>query len=296
MTRFGKLVTAMVTPFDDAMRISEPKLVNLIRHLEDNGTDTILVAGTTGEGPTISRDEYIWLTRMVREVARPGTKVMAGASTNNTSKSVEMAKIAHDSGVDCLLLVSPYYNKPTQDGLYAHLSEIAGATKLPCIIYNIPGRCVVNINGETMKRLSEIDNIIGVKEATGSLESVSEVRRLCGPDFAIYSGDDSLTLPMLAVGGCGVISVAGHIVGNTIKEMVRAYVDDGNTEKALDLHLHLWDIFKVLFITTNPIGVKYACNRIGVDVGGYRLPMTPPTDEQKAKIDEVLRKYQLMAE
>ena len=295
MTRFGKLITAMVTPFDDVGRISEPKLDNLIRHLEDTGTDTILVAGTTGESPVISRDEYIWLIRTVRDVARQGTKVMAGASTNNTSRSVEMARIATDAGMNCLLLVSPYYSKPPQDGLYAHFTAIAGATELPCIIYNIPGRTAVRIEGETMRRLSEIDNIIGVKEATGSLESVSEVRRLCGPDFAIYSGDDSLTLPMLSVGGCGVISVAGNLAGQQIKDMITAFIDESNYLKAMDIHLHLWDLFKVLFITTNPIPIKYACNRCGIDVGGYRLPMVEPTDEQKTKIDEVLNKYDLTA-
>ena len=295
MTRFGKLVTAMVTPFDDAGRIAESKLVNLIRHLEDTGTDTILVAGTTGEGPTISHDEYIWLTRTVRDIARPETKVMAGASTNNTSKSIELAKIAHDSGVDGLLLVSPYYNKPPQEGLLAHFTAIAEATPLPCIIYDIPGRTGVKVETSTMKRLSEINNVVGVKEASGSLDSVSAVRHACGPDFAIYSGDDSLTLPMLSVGACGVISVAGHVAGKMIKEMITAFIDESNWQKALDMHLHLWDLFKVLFITTNPIPVKYATNRIGIDVGGYRLPMVEPTKEQKGKIDEVLRKMGMMS-
>jgi 4-hydroxy-tetrahydrodipicolinate synthase len=295
MTRFGKLVTAMVTPFDDKGRISEPRLVDLIRHLEDNGTDTILVAGTTGEGPTINHDEYIWMTRLVREIARTETKVMSGASTNNTSKSIELARIAYDSGVNCLLLVTPYYNKPPQDAIYAHFTAIAEATPLPCIIYDIPGRCGVKVEAETMKRLSEVDNIIGVKEATGSLESVSMVRHMCGPDFAIYSGDDALTLPMLSVGACGVISVAGHIVGNQIKDMITAFIDESNYLKAMDIHFKLWDIFKVLFITTNPIPVKYACNRIGVDVGGYRLPMIEPTEEQKAQIDVVLKAHGLIS-
>jgi 4-hydroxy-tetrahydrodipicolinate synthase len=294
MARFGKVVTAMVTPFDDGGRISEPKLVNLIRHLEDNGTDTILVGGTTGESPTISRDEYIWLTRVVREIARPETKVMAGASTNNTARSVEMARIATDAGVNALLLVSPYYSKPPQEGLYAHFTAISEATPLPCVIYNIPGRTAVRVEGETMRRLSEVDNIVGVKEATGSLESVSEVRRLCGPDFDIYSGDDSLTLPMLSVGGCGVISVASHLVGTQIKEMITAFIDESNHHKAMDIHIKLWDLFKVLFITTNPVPVKYACNRIGLDVGSYRLPLIEPTDEQKSKIDEVLKGYGLI--
>lgn len=295
MTRFGKLITAMVTPFDDNGRISESRLVDLIRHLEDTDTDTILVAGTTGEGPTVSHDEFIWLTRLVREIARSETKIIAGASTNNTSKSIEMARIAHDSGVDGLLLVSPYYNKPTQDGLLAHFTAIAEATPLPCLIYDIPGRCGVKVETETMKRLSEVDNIIGVKEATGSLESVSAVRHMCGPDFAIYSGDDSLTLPMLSVGARGVISVASHIVGPRIKEMITAFIDESNYLKALDIHLKLWDIFKVLFITTNPIPVKYACNRIGVNVGGYRLPMVEPTQEQKSRIDGVLKEQGLIA-
>ncbi len=294
MTRFGKVITAMVTPFDDNGRISESRLVDLIRHLEDNGTDTLLVAGTTGEGPTISRDEFIWMTRLTREIAHSETKVIAGASTNNTSKSVEMARIAHDSGIDGLLLVSPYYNKPTQDGLYAHFTAIADATPLPCIIYDIPGRTGVKVETETMKRLSEAGNIIGVKEATGSLDSVSAVRYACGPDFAIYSGDDSLTLPMLSVGARGVISVAGHIVGKRINEMITAFIDESNYLKAMDIHFKLWDIFKVLFITTNPIPVKYACNRIGVDVGGYRLPMVEPTQEQKSKIDAVLSAHGLI--
>lgn len=294
MTRLGHVITAMVTPFEDTGRISESKLVNLIRHLEDNGTDTILIAGTTGECPTISHDEYIWLTRTVREIVRPGTKIMAGASTNNTARSVESARIATDAGMDALLLVSPYYNKPPQDGLYAHFTAIAEATNLPCIIYNIPGRTGVRVEGETMRRLSEVDNIIGVKEATGSLESVSEVRRLCGPDFAIYSGDDALTLPMLSVGACGVISVASHLVGKQIKEMITAFVDESNYVRAMDMHFNLWDLFKVLFIATNPIPIKYACNRIGLDVGGYRLPMVEPTADQKAKIDEVLKKYGLI--
>ena len=250
----GKVITAMVTPFDEELNIDYKALENLIEHLLKNGTDTVLVAGTTGESPTLSDKEKLQLFKTCKDIVGSRARIIAGTGSNSTSHSIELSKEAEKIGVDSLLLVSPYYNKPTQEGLYQHFKSIAEAVDIPVVPYNVPGRTAVTIEPETLARLSQIKNIVAVKDAGGNLDKTSKTRVLA-PDLAIYSGDDSLTLPMLALGAKGVISVASHIVGSEIQEMIKSF-ESGNTKKAEEIHLRLHDIFNTLFVITNPIPVK----------------------------------------
>jgi 4-hydroxy-tetrahydrodipicolinate synthase len=287
MAVFGRVLTAMATPFAEDGAIHWPQVTALAKHLVDNGSDGIVVAGTTGESPTLSDEEKITLFRTVAEAVRGRAAVVAGTGTNDTRHSVHLSREAQRAGCDGLLLVNPYYNRPSQDGLYAHFRTIAESTDLPCMLYNIPGRTGVNCAPETIARLADVPNIVAVKEASGSLDQVSDIRRRTKPDFLIYSGDDSLTLPILAVGGRGIVSVASHLVGREIQQMVRAY-EQGEVATALRLHLRLLPLFKVLFITTNPVPLKAALNLSGVNVGRPRLPLVEATAKEKEQIQSVL--------
>lgn len=278
---FGKIITAMVTPFDENLKVDFAALENLIEHLLKNGTDTLLVTGTTGESPTLSDEEKVELYKAAIKMANGRAKIMAGTGSNSTAHSIELSKKAQEVGVDGILLVSPYYNKPTQQGLYDHFKVIAEAVDIPVMLYDVPGRTSVSIDSETLSRLSEVKNIFAVKDAAGNLDKTSKTRVLA-PDLQVYSGDDSLTLPMLALGGKGVVSVASHIVGSQIKEMIQSF-EDGDTRRAMQIHLKLFNIFKALFVVTNPIPVKEALNMIGVKVGGFRPPLGP-IDEKSEKI------------
>lgn len=289
----GRVITAMVTPFDEELQVDYKALENLIEHLLATGTDTLLVAGTTGESPTLSDEEKLELFKACKSIAGTRAKIMAGTGSNSTLHSIELSKKAEKIGVDSLLLVSPYYNKPTQEGLYQHFKSIADAVDIPVVPYNVPGRTAVTIEPETLARLSQIKNVVAVKDAGGNLDKTSKTRALA-PELTVYSGDDSLTLPMLALGAKGVISVASHIVGSELQEMIKSF-EKGDTKKAEQIHLKLFNIFKTLFVITSPIPVKAALNLIGVPVGGLRPPLGLADDNTTAALEKVLKDLRKLA-
>jgi 4-hydroxy-tetrahydrodipicolinate synthase len=260
---FGRLLTAMVTPFDSNLQIDYGKLDRLIEHLIATGTTTIVVAGTTGESPTLSHDEKLNLFKYVVEKAAGRVKVVAGTGSNNTADSVAFSQEAEAIGVDGLLLVAPYYNKPSQEGLYQHFKTIAESVKIPCILYNIPGRTSINIEASTQLRLAEIPNIVATKESSGDFNQITEIINGAPQGFYVYSGDDYLTLPMLSVGAYGVVSVASHVVGEEMTKMINAFLE-GRNEEAIRYNKLLTPVFRGLFLTTNPTLVKAALNDIGV--------------------------------
>ncbi len=283
----ARLLTAMVTPYDEQLQVDLAKAKRLARHLADTGSEGIVVCGTTGESPVLSIEEKLSLFVAVKQEVGDKVEVWAGTGSNNTSASVELTRKASELGIKGIMAVTPYYNKPSQKGLYEHFRAIAEATHLPVMLYNVPGRTGVNLLPETVKKLAEVDNIVAIKEASGNLDQVSQIRVLVPEDFTIYSGDDSLTLPMLAVGASGVVSIASHIAGQRIKEMIDAYFD-GKVDKARRLHGELFPLFKGLFITTNPIPLKEALNMMGIDVGGLRLPLTGASESEKDQIRRLL--------
>lgn len=285
--KFGQVITAMATPFDSDGEIDFQATTNLVEYLINNGSDGIVVAGTTGESPTLSIDEKVALFVHVVTVADGRAKIIAGTGSNNTRASVALTQQAEQAGVDGVMLVTPYYNKPSQEGMYRHFEAIANATALPVMLYNIPGRSVVNLSVDTIVRLSLIDNITCVKEASGDLDAASEIIERTSSDFAVYSGDDSLTLPMLSVGGTGIVSVASHIIGNDMQEMIKLF-RTGDTAGAAALHRKLLPTMKALFAAPSPSPVKAALNLLGVPVGGVRLPMLALTEEETATLQQFL--------
>jgi 4-hydroxy-tetrahydrodipicolinate synthase len=289
---FGKIITAMVTPFDENLKVDFTALEKLIEHLLKNGTDTLLVTGTTGESPTLSDEEKVELYKAAIKMANGRAKIIAGTGSNSTIHSMELSKKAQEVGVDGLLLVSPYYNKPTQQGLYDHFKMIAEAVDIPVMLYDVPGRTSVSIDSETLSRLSEVKSIFAVKDAAGNLDKTSKTR-VIAPDLQVYSGDDSLTLPMLALGGKGVVSVASHVVGSQIKEMIQSF-ESGDIQRAMQIHLKLFNIFKALFVVTNPIPVKEALNMIGVKVGGFRPPLGSIDEKSRKTLKNALEELRLI--
>lgn len=295
MPRFGRVVTAMLTPFNRDMEVDYDKAQVLADRLVNSGSDAIVVAGTTGESPTLTNKEKLELTRAVLEAVGTRAQVLMGTGNNDTAASVELTREAERLGVHGVMLVAPYYNKPPQEGLFRHFKTVADSTALPVMIYNVPGRTSSNITPETLARLvASAQNIVAVKEASGNLDQVSQIRRLTPDSFDIYSGDDSLTLPIMAVGGCGVVSVASHVAGSMIKEMVEAYAA-GEVEKAWRLHVKLMPLFKVIFITTNPIPIKAAVKLAGLDCGGLRLPLVEATEAEVAEVRKVMESLELLA-
>ncbi|AGL01316.1 4-hydroxy-tetrahydrodipicolinate synthase [Desulfoscipio gibsoniae] len=290
---FGRVLTAMVTPFKKDLTIDFDQVKKLARHLVQSGSDGLVVSGTTGESPTLTKDEKVELFRVVVEEVGGDAVVIAGTGSNDTSASVELTQTAEKVGVDGVMLVGPYYNKPSQEGLYQHFKTIAQSTNLPVILYNVPGRTAVNILPQTVVRLSVVDNIVAIKEASGSLDQVSELRRSLPDHFAIYSGDDSLTLPILSLGGRGVISVASHIIGQRIQEMVNAYTS-GNVTMTTKIHCSLFPVFKGMFVTSNPVPVKAALNMLGWQVGPPRLPLVEANQDEKEAIKKVLSDAKLL--
>lgn len=274
---FGQLLTAMVTPFDEDGNVDFQATKSLVNYLLANGTDGIVVAGTTGESPTLSTEEKKALFECVVETVDGRAPVVAGTGSNNTAASIQLTKIAEDAGVNGIMLVTPYYNKPNQEGMYLHFKTIAESTHLPVILYNIPGRSVVNMSVETIVRLSEIDNIVSLKEANGDLEAMANIIQNTPADFSVYSGDDSLTLPLLSIGGHGVISVAAHIIGNEMKNMITAF-QNGHVQYAAQMHRELLPIIRAMFIAPNPTPVKAALEMVGQQVGSVRLPLVPLTE------------------
>ena len=290
---FGRLLTAMVTPFDKNLEVNCTQAKKLARYLVENGSDGIVVAGTTGESPTLTRDEKLELFRAVVEEVGGQATVIAGTGNYSTRDSIALTQAAEKVGVDGVMLVCPYYNKPSQEGLYRHFKAVAESTSLPIIIYNIPGRTGVNLLPSTVARLAEIENIVAIKEAGGSTDQVSDLRRLLPEDFVIYSGDDSMTLPFLALGAKGVISVVAHLVGPRLKEMINAFAA-GNVTLASKIHRELFPLMKGMFITTNPVPVKAALNLLGWNVGGPRPPLVEASSEEKGKIQKLLEEVRLL--
>ncbi|EOW1105429.1 4-hydroxy-tetrahydrodipicolinate synthase [Listeria innocua] len=285
----GKVITAMVTPIHpEKNKVCKKKIHHLVNHLIDNGSDGLVIAGTTGESPTLSHDEKMKLFRQVVETNAGRAKLIAGTGSNNTAETIAFTKeVAELGGIDAVLVVAPYYNKPNQDGLYAHFVAVAEASDLPVVIYNIPGRSVVNIEPETIIRLAKLPNIIGVKESSGNLDNISKIIAETSDDFLVYSGDDSLTLPILAVGGNGVISVASHVVGNEMQEMMQAF-ESGDVKKAASIHRSLLPLMNGLFSVPNPAPTKYLLNQQGISVGPVRLPLVDLNAEQGTKLQAIL--------
>lgn len=284
---FGQILTAMVTPFDHNEDIDFPATRNLINYLISNGTQGLVVSGTTGESPTLTDEEKVQLFKFTVEVVNGRVPVIAGTGSYCTKASINLTKQATDAGVDGIMLVVPYYNKPSQEGLYQHFQTIAATTSLPIMLYNIPGRSVVNMSLDTVIRLSEIPNIVAIKEAGGNLDTMSEIISNTREDFSLYSGDDGLTIPVLSIGGTGVISVASHIIGNEMQAMIAKF-NNGNVREAAMDHRRLLPVMKALFAAPNPTPVKTALNLKGVPVGGVRLPMVPLNAEELTTLKEVL--------
>lgn len=287
-------MTAMVTPFREDGSVNYEEAERLAAHLAAHGTDTLVVCGTTGESPTLTWDEEYELFHAVQRAVAGQAKVIAGTGSNSTHEAIAATQKAAKLGLDGSLQVVPYYNKPPQEGLYQHFVAIAEACPdLPIVLYNIPGRTGQNLQPETVARLASVPSIVAIKEASGSLDQASQIRRLTPPDFKIYSGDDSLTLPLLSVGGSGVVSVASHLVGNSIQGMIRAF-EAGRVQEATAIHIKLFSLFKTLFVTTNPIPIKAALKLSGWNVGGSRSPMCEPSPDVVEKIGAVLKELSLI--
>jgi len=280
----------MVTPFDEQGEVDYQQARKLARALIESGSDGLVISGTTGESPTLSKEEKLRLFAEVK--SEVGKGVVAGTGSYNTRESIELTREAEKGGADAILLVVPYYNKPTQEGLYRHFKAIAESTSLPCILYNVPGRTGTNMAAETVVRLSEIDNIVGVKEASGNFEQIARIIQDTHGDFIVLSGNDSDTLPILALGGYGIISVASHLVGNQIQQMMESFLNKRIAE-ASEAHRRLLPLFDALFVVANPIPVKYALNHIGFPVGKPRLPLVEPDEKVKATIQTTLRAYSI---
>lgn len=288
---FGQVLTAMVTPFDNDENMDLEATGALVNHLIENGSDGLVVGGTTGESPTLTTDEKLQLFEHVAAVVDGRVPVIAGTGSNNTRASIELTKKAEQTGVDAVMLVTPYYNKPTQEGLYQHFSAIATATSLPVMLYNIPGRSVVNMEPETIVRLSEIENIVSVKEASGDLEAAAAIIRETDRDFSVYSGEDSNTLPFVSIGGSGIVSVSSHVIGNEMQQMIQSF-REGDAPFAARLHQKLLPVMDAVFSAPSPSPVKAMLNEMGVHTGGVRLPLLPLTEEETARVMEIYNHLQ----
>lgn len=292
----GRLITAMVTPFTSDGAVNYDQLGNLARQLIAGGSDALLVTGTTGESPTLSHEEKLECYRTVMAAADGQVPVVAGTGNYSTGESAAFSREAEDLGVDALLLVVPYYNNPPQEGLYQHFRTIAESTSLPCIVYNVPTRTVRNMEAATTARLAEIDNIVGVKEASGDLGQISDVLRLAPDDFRVWSGNDSDTYHIMCMGGYGIISVASHVIGLQIKKMINATLDS-DIPTAGALHQHLMPLFTSIFPPISPVAspaaIKACLNLSGFNAGGHRLPLTPVPESFEHTLRELLGTYQL---
>jgi 4-hydroxy-tetrahydrodipicolinate synthase len=284
--RFSGSMTALVTPFDGP-RIDEAALQRLVEFQIENGTSALVPCGSTGESATLSHDEHAQVVRLVVEFARGRVPVIAGTGSNSTREAISLTNAAKEAGAAAALLISPYYNKPSQQGIFEHYKEIATATRFPLIVYNIPGRTASKIEASTIARLAELDDIIGLKEATGSLDEVQEVIRLCGDAIGVYSGDDSLTFPILAVGGAGVISVVANVAPKQSAAAVGAALT-GDWERARRLHFELLPLIRALFLETNPVPVKAALSMMGYCRDELRLPLLPMSDELRPRLRRAL--------
>ena len=281
-----RLLTAMITPYDDKLQVDYARAAELADYLANNGSEGIVVSGTTGESPVLTDEEKLKLFAAVKGKLGKRIPVWAGTGSNDTQHSLELSKEAEKLGVDGVMLVCPYYSKPSQEGLYQHFRKIAGAISLPVMLYNVPGRTGINLLPETVTRLAKIENIVAIKEASGSMDQVSTLMTLLPEEMTVYSGDDSLTLPMMALGARGV-------VGKEILAMIDAF-GNGEVKRAGDLHKQLFPIFKGLFITTNPVPLKEVLNQLGQNVGGLRLPLVEANETEKIFIQELLINAKLL--
>lgn len=294
MVNFGSVLTAMITPFREDGSVNYEVAERLAVHLTENGTDTLVVCGTTGESPTLTWDEEYQLFQVVQKAVTGKAKVIAGTGSNSTREAIAATQKAAKLGLDGSLQVVPYYNKPPQSGLAQHFRAIAEASPdIPLMLYNVPGRTGQNLQPETVAHLSEIPSIVAIKEASGNFDQVSQLRQLTPPEFAIYSGDDSFTMAILALGGTGVVSVASHLVGTRLQQMIQAF-QDGKTGLATQIHLELFPLFKVLFCTANPIPLKAALELQGWQVGPPRPPLCELPTELKPKLEAVLTELSLL--
>ncbi len=289
---FGRVVTAVVTPFALGGAIDYGALEGLMYHLAEHGSDAVVIAATTGEGVTLSREERLELFKFWRGRAPEGMLLLANTGTNNTTESVELTRAATDLGMDGVMAVYPYYNKPNTEGQVRHFRTIAQSTTLPVLLYNVPSRTGGGMTLDAVIELSGVSNIVGIKEASGDLDFVSSIAANAEEGFAIYSGDDSLTLPILAVGGVGVVSVVSHLVGERIQAMISAY-GNGQVEDAARIHASLLGLCKAMFITVNPIPVKTALALTGLIGEHFRLPLTPASSEVKNRLVAILNEHGL---
>jgi len=290
--QFAGLTVALVTPFAEGA-IDEAALRALVDFHVESGTDCISPVGTTGESPTLSHDEHEQVIRIVCEQAAGRVQVMAGTGSNSTSEAIRLTRFAESVGADGALLVAPYYNKPTQEGFYQHYRAIAEAVGIPIVLYNIPGRTAKNIEPETIARIGELETVVAVKESTGSMDQASQVLALS--DLTVLSGDDSLTLPLLAIGGHGVVSVVGNIIPDDVKAMLVAF-ENGDLAGAMQWHARLFPLCRdLLGLATNPIPIKAAMGLLGRDTGEVRLPMTPLADDELADLESTLVEYGLLS-
>ncbi len=294
MAQFGRLLTAMATPFDAAGTLDVEQAKRLASLLLESGSEGLVVCGTTGEAPTLTTREKLQLFELVVAVAHArGCHVIAGTTSYNTAESIELSREARALGVDGILATVPYYNNPPQEGLYQHFRAIAAAVNLPLILYNVPSRTVRNMEAATTLRLArDLPNVIGVKEASGNFKQIGEIIRGAPEGFAVWSGNDGDILPILSLGGYGVVSVASHLVGRQIAALIRRYLE-GDTSGAAALHHALTPLVDALFATTSPIPLKYALNRVGMYVGNPRLPLVPIDSKSQATMDAALAKMQL---
>ncbi len=284
---------AMVTPFRNG-KVDEAKLRELVEFHITNGTDGLIPCGTTGESPTLSHDEHHRVVELVIEAARGRIRVVAGTGSYSTSDAIEMTRHAERVGAAGALVVNPYYNKPTQEGLYRHFRAVAESVAIPVLVYNIQGRTAINVETDTMARLArDVKNIVGVKEASGSLDQMSQVIAACGPDFSVLSGDDNITLPLLAIGGSGVVSVIANIVPRETADLVHAALD-GDWKRARDLHFRLFPLARAAFLETNPIPIKEAMAMAGMLEPEFRLPMCRMSDANREKLRTILKPYGLL--
>jgi 4-hydroxy-tetrahydrodipicolinate synthase len=288
----GRLLTAMVTPFDEGGEVDYKQAKRLARALVDSGSDGVVVAGTTGESPTLTPEEETRLFAEIGEALEGRGCVVAGTGSNNTREALKYTRNAEKAGADAALLVVPYYNKPTQEGLYRHFCDIAESTSLPCILYNVPSRTITNLDAETTIRLSQVPNIVGVKEASADFEQIGAIIRESRPGFRVWSGNDADTFHILCMGGYGVVSVASHLVGAQIRGMIQMLLD-GSLEGAAAEHLRLLPLFKGIFVVANPMPIRYGVNRAGLRVGSPRLPLTEPDEKTAVFLDALLDRYSM---
>lgn len=292
MAPIGRILTAMVTPFDGSGAVDYSQAKRLAQALVASGTEGLVVTGTTGESPTLSTDEKLRMYEAVKSSVGDSAAVIAGATNYNTAESIELTREADHLGVDAILLTVPYYNNPPQEGIFRHFQAIAEATSKPCILYNVPSRTVRNMDAATTIRLSQIDNIVGVKEASGNFDQISKIIEGARPGFRVWSGNDGDTLPILALGGYGVVSVVTHLCGLQVKSMVEAFVS-GDTKRASSIHHELLPLVNALFVVANPIPVKYLLNHIGFNVGIPRLPLIEPDDKTATQLREAVAGYKI---